>query len=77
LLERTAPLLHHAFDVFGAQRLLWGSNFPVDKPITSITNSAQAVVDVLADRGGSPAELDQVFRGNAQSVYTIDADLLP
>ncbi|MCX4097330.1 amidohydrolase family protein [Nocardia sp. alder85J] len=76
LLERVAPLLHHAFDVFGAQRLIWGSNFPVDKPITSIANSAQVVVDVLADRGGSAVELDQVFRTNAQQVYAIDADLL-
>jgi predicted TIM-barrel fold metal-dependent hydrolase len=76
LLDRTAPLLHHAFDVFGAQRLIWGSNYPVDKPITSIANSAQTVVDILADRGGSAAELDQVFRANAQRVYGIDADLL-
>jgi L-fuconolactonase len=76
LLERVAPLLHHAFDVFGAQRLIWGSNFPIDKPITSIANSAQVVVDVLADRGGSARELDQVFRTNAQRIYAIDAELL-
>ena len=76
LLDRTAPLLHHAFDVFGAQRLIWGSNYPVDKPITTIANSAQAVIDVLADRDGSAAELEQVFRTNAQRVYGIDAELL-
>jgi predicted TIM-barrel fold metal-dependent hydrolase len=76
LLDRTAPLLHHAFDVFGAQRLIWGSNYPVDKPITSIANGAQAVIDVLADRGGSAEELEQVFRTNAQRTYGIDAELL-
>lgn len=76
LLERAAPLLHHALDVFGAQRLIWGSDFPVDKPITSVGNSARVVVDVLADHGGGAAELDQIFRGNAQRVYGIDAELL-
>ncbi|WP_280265863.1 amidohydrolase family protein [Nocardia wallacei] len=76
LLDRTGPLLRHAFDVFGAQRLIWGSNFPVDKPITSISNSARAIVDVLGDRGGGAAELQQVFRDNAQRVYGIDAELL-
>ncbi|KZM76004.1 amidohydrolase family protein [Nocardia terpenica] len=75
LLDRMAPLLHHAFDVFGAQRLIWGSNFPVDKPITSIEHSAQAVVEVLADRDGSPTELEQIFRTNAQRVYALDAAL--
>ncbi|MBO0855214.1 MAG: amidohydrolase family protein [Nocardia sp.] len=73
LLDRTAPLLHHAFDVFGAQRLIWGSNYPVDKPITSIAASADAVIQVLADRGGSAAELEQIFRTNALRTYRIPA----
>ncbi|WP_024802464.1 amidohydrolase [Nocardia sp. BMG51109] len=76
LLDRTAPLLRHVFDVFGTQRLMWGSNYPVDKPITSIANSAQVIVEVLTERGGGAAELQQVFRGNAQRVYGIDAELL-
>ncbi len=71
LLDRISPLLHHALDVFGPDRLLWGSNFPVDKPITSIPNAAAAVATALTDHGADAAALDQVFRTNAQRVYGV------
>ncbi|MGX1806605.1 amidohydrolase family protein [Nocardia sp. NPDC055321] len=71
LLERISPMLTHALDVFGADRLLWGSNFPVDKPITSIGNAAEAVATALAGHGADDKALEQVFRLNAQRVYGI------
>ncbi|MEV6771559.1 amidohydrolase family protein [Nocardia sp. NPDC051030] len=72
LLDRIAPMLEHALDVFGADRLLWGSNFPVDKPITSIGNAAEAVATALTDHGADEKALDQVFRTTAQRVYGVD-----
>lgn len=72
LLERISPLLEHALDVFGADRLIWGSNFPVDKPITSIGNAAEAVATALSAHGADEKALEQIFRGNAQRVYRID-----
>lgn len=72
LAERISPLLWHALDVFGAERLLWGSNFPVDKPITSIPNAAAAVATSLTEHGADAAALEQVFRTTAQRVYGID-----
>ncbi|WP_245663178.1 amidohydrolase family protein [Nocardia inohanensis] len=72
LLERISPMLHHALDVFGADRLLWGSNFPVDKPITSIPDAAEAVATALTDHGADAAALEQVFRTTAQRVYGVD-----
>ncbi|MCU1644750.1 MAG: amidohydrolase family protein [Nocardia sp.] len=72
LLERISPLLQHALDVFGADRLIWGSNFPVDKPITSIGNAAEAVATALTDHGADEKALEQVFRVNAQRIYHVD-----
>ncbi|MBF6179888.1 amidohydrolase family protein [Nocardia otitidiscaviarum] len=72
LQERLSPMLHHALDVFGADRLLWGSNFPVDRPITSIGNAAEAIATALTEHGADAAALDMVFRTNAQRVYRID-----
>ncbi|MBF6349205.1 amidohydrolase family protein [Nocardia flavorosea] len=72
LTDRIGPLLRHAADTFGADRLIWGSNFPVDRPITSITGSAEAVATVLAEHLGDSAPLEKVFRANAQRVYRLD-----
>jgi predicted TIM-barrel fold metal-dependent hydrolase len=72
LTDRIGPLLRHAADVFGVDRLVWGSNFPVDRPITSITGSAEAVATVLAEHLGSTEFLEKVFRTNAQRVYGLD-----
>jgi predicted TIM-barrel fold metal-dependent hydrolase len=72
LLERISPLVDHALDVFGADRLLWGSNFPVDKPITSIGNSAEAIATAIAGHGGGRLELEQIFRSTAQRIYQVD-----
>ncbi|UFS95686.1 amidohydrolase family protein [Nocardia huaxiensis] len=72
LLDRISPMLHHALDAFGADRLIWGSNFPVDKPITSLPNAAMAVATALTDHGADAAALDQVFRLTAQRVYGVD-----
>ncbi|MFD6464163.1 amidohydrolase family protein, partial [Streptomyces roseolus] len=71
LLDRVGPLMAHALDVFGAERMLWGSNFPVDRPITSIANCVQTVAEAVTGHGGGPAELAQIFRGTAQRVYRL------
>ncbi len=72
LVERTGPLLAHAFDVFGADRLIWGSNFPIDKPFTTLTGAAETVATGLTAAGATTADLRKVFRDNAVRVYRID-----
>ncbi|MFI6869920.1 amidohydrolase family protein [Nocardia sp. NPDC050406] len=72
LIERLSPMLTHALDVFGSDRLLWGSNFPVDKAITSIGNAAEAIATALTEHGADAAALEQVFRTNAQRMYRIE-----
>ncbi|MFR9753454.1 amidohydrolase family protein [Nocardia sp. 004] len=71
LVDRIGPLVEHALDVFGADRLIWGSNFPVDKPVTTIAGSVEAIATVITGHGGGHKELEQVFRTTAQRVYRI------
>ncbi|MFI9506626.1 amidohydrolase family protein [Nocardia sp. NPDC052566] len=73
LLDRVAPLVEHALDAFGADRLLWGSNYPVDKPITSIANSVRTIAEAITGHGGGATELGQVFHGTAARVYRINS----
>ncbi|WP_433195030.1 amidohydrolase family protein [Nocardia sp. CA-107356] len=73
LLDRIRPLVEHACDVFGTDRLLWGSNFPVDKPITRIADSAEVIATVITERGDGHRELEQIFRTNAQRTYRIES----
>ncbi|WP_433713745.1 amidohydrolase family protein [Nocardia sp. CA-084685] len=73
LLDRISPLITHAYDVFGADRLLWGSNFPVDKPITTIADSAEVIAAAINNHGGGHDELEKIFRTNAQRTYRIES----
>jgi predicted TIM-barrel fold metal-dependent hydrolase len=69
LAERVAPLVEHTTDVFGPDRLLFGSNFPMDKALTSYAVVVGALVDLLAPRGDDL--LRKVFRDNALRVYSL------
>ncbi|MFD3594496.1 amidohydrolase family protein [Nocardia sp. NPDC058640] len=73
LISRVGPLLAHALAVFGADRLIWGSNFPIDKPITSLGGAVEAVATGLSDAGADRDDLRKVFGGNAARVYRIEA----
>lgn len=68
LVDRVGPLLTHARTVFGVDRLIWGSNFPVDKPITTIAGSAETIATAL-DAGQD--DIARIFRDNARRVYRI------
>ena len=67
LAELTAPLIEHTAGVFGPDRQVFGSNFPMDKAITDHATVVGSLYDVLAPRG--PELLGKVFRDNAIRVY--------
>jgi predicted TIM-barrel fold metal-dependent hydrolase len=67
LAEKVAPLVQHTTDVFGPDRLVFGSNFPMDKSIASYGTLVGALADLLAPYGDDV--LRKVFRENAQVVY--------
>jgi predicted TIM-barrel fold metal-dependent hydrolase len=64
-----APLVDHTADVFGPDRLLWGSNFPMDRAITDYPSAVGALTDLLAPRGDEL--LRKVFRDNARRIYRL------
>jgi len=64
-----APMVEHAADVFGPDRILFGSNFPMDKAVATLPTIIGAFVDILAPRG--PEVLTKVFRDNAVRVYSL------
>lgn len=65
--ELAAPLIEHTADVFGPDRQVFGSNFPMDKALTDHATVVGALHDVLAPRG--PELLAKVFRENAIRLY--------
>jgi predicted TIM-barrel fold metal-dependent hydrolase len=67
--ERVAPLVEHTTAVFGPDRLVFVSNFPMDKSIATYADVVGALVDLLAP--GGPDLLRKVFRENAQRVYRL------
>jgi len=69
LAETIAPLVDHTTDAFGEDRVLFGSNFPMDKAVTGYGTIVGALADVLAPRGEQV--LRKVFRDNAQRVYSL------
>ncbi|GAA3802513.1 amidohydrolase family protein [Nocardioides panacisoli] len=69
LAEKVRPLVDHTTDVFGEDRLVFGSNYPMDKSITTYPAIVGALVDLLAPRG--PDLLRKVFRDNAIATYRL------
>ncbi|WP_373289966.1 amidohydrolase family protein [Longimycelium tulufanense] len=67
LQELWRPLIDHVTDAFGADRLMFGSNYPMDKPNATVPTLAGMLVDVLGPRGDDV--LRKVFRNNALRVY--------
>lgn len=67
--ENVGPLIRHTVDSFGPDRVMFGSNFPMDKAITDYPNLPGALLDVLAEY--SDDLLGKVFRHNAERVYSL------
>jgi predicted TIM-barrel fold metal-dependent hydrolase len=65
--DAVAPLIRHVHDAFGAERTMWASNYPIDKPGLTIPASIALLIDVL----GSDADLDLLLRDVARKTYRI------
>ena len=65
--DDVAPLIRHVHDVFGADRTMWASNFPVDKAELTLPATLRLVTEVL----GSDADLSKLVRDVARRVYRI------
>jgi predicted TIM-barrel fold metal-dependent hydrolase len=65
--DAVAPLVTRTQELFGADRTLWASNFPMDKPVVSLPGTIEALLDIL----GSDADPQRLLRDNARRVYRI------
>jgi len=65
--EDGAPLVRHVHEVFGPDRTMWASNYPIDKPGHGLTASARLILDVL----GSDADPQKLFHDVAHRTYRI------
>ena len=63
------PYLEYALNVFGANRCIFGSNFPVDKLNTTFGELVEAYLQVAKDSGLTKTEIDHIFHDNAIRVY--------
>ena len=73
LIELLTPFIEHALGTFGAERMMFASNFPMDKVSTSFTNLMQAYLTMLQPQG-EPA-MRKVFHDNAQMFYRMDGTI--
>ncbi|HSV37926.1 MAG TPA: amidohydrolase family protein [Nocardioidaceae bacterium] len=69
LAEIVAPIVEHTTAVFGPDRLLFGSNYPMDKALAPYPEIVGALTDLLAPHGEDV--LRKVFRENAERVYRL------
>ncbi len=64
-----APILREAIAVFGAERCLFASNYPVDSLVGSFDAIFSGFKAITADR--PPEERRKLFFDNARRVYRI------
>lgn len=65
--DAVAPLVTHLDRVFGPERTFWSSNFPIDKPNTSLPDTIWVLRQILGDR----FDENRMLRDNAKRVYRI------
>ncbi len=67
LTDQVGPMIRHVHDVFGADRTMWASNFPIDKAELTLPATLRLVTDVL----GSDVDLAKLVQDVARRVYRI------
>jgi predicted TIM-barrel fold metal-dependent hydrolase len=70
-LENYRPVLDELWQTFGAERLIYASNWPVCSRFASLAYVQQIALDYFATKG--QAAVDNVFWKNAQTAYGLPA----
>jgi L-fuconolactonase len=68
--DRLRPVVTHAVEVFGPQRLMYGGDWPVSVPAGGYTAVWEALHPLLTELG--PEAAAAVLGGTAEQVYRID-----
>lgn len=67
LVDTLAPVVSHVHECFGAERTMWASNFPMDKPSLTLPATLGLLVEVL----GESVDLTGLTRDVARRVYRL------
>lgn len=70
LRDAVAPLVQHQQEVFGWERTMWGSDYPIDKAQVALPTSASILLEVLGIAADSSAA-HALFADNAARVYGV------
>ncbi len=70
MLNLLSPMVNHALDVFGMDRLMYASNFPMDKVSATMQDIISAFACMIEPHGAEA--MQKVFRENALRFYRID-----
>ncbi|MFL6060256.1 MAG: amidohydrolase family protein [Marmoricola sp.] len=65
--DTVAPLVTRTQALFGPDRTMWASNFPMDKPTVPLTATIEALVEIL----GADADPQRLLSANARRVYRL------
>lgn len=68
--EQLRPFVDRAVDLFGPQRLMYGSNLPVEKVNTGAARQIEVLTEILGER--SSEVVDGVFFATATRFYRLD-----
>lgn len=64
------PLIQHAIQVFGSDRIIFASNFPMDKANTTLSDLIQAYIEMITPYGDQA--MYSIFRQNAANFYQLN-----
>lgn len=65
------PHLRLALEAFGADRLLWGSDFPPVSAREGYESALTGPMEALKEIGASPSDLDMMFGANAARLFRV------
>ncbi|MBJ8423364.1 amidohydrolase family protein [Acinetobacter bereziniae] len=69
IIDLVAPLILHALESFGTYRVMFASNFPMDRVNTSLVNIIDAFSDIVMQYDENA--LEKVFHHNAKQFYRL------
>jgi predicted TIM-barrel fold metal-dependent hydrolase len=72
MVELLSPMIEHAIQVFGVDRIVYASNFPMDKPNAKLTDLIEAYIQMLSPYGAE--NLQKMMRDNAIAFYKMNLD---
>jgi len=67
--ERIAEPVRRVVDLFGPDRCLWASNYPVERHMCPAGDQIASLEEVLSDLGET--DRDRIFRDTASRIYSI------